>query len=279
VRTMSLKAAFVGALSMLLLFGAASTQGGSAGAQESNKTPPAAQPAEQPSLIHISVVHVKPEMVPEFLKLAQETIAAHRKAGVKWRDFWVTDTFGDYSEYTIVTPLEKFAQYDAGSLLEQGFGKAAFEAWRAKISQVVESVTGYAVVTRPDLSFGKMTEHPRLAVAFTTRVAPGREREYETFMKDDYLPVIKRSGMKALFVGQTLFGGNINEYVGLALIDNFADIDKGPPIRRVLNEAEAEALAKKLAPGIVVGGTRSVVRYLPELSYMETQSGTSSKND
>jgi hypothetical protein len=85
--------------------------------------------------------------------------------------------------------------------------------------------------------------------------------------------------MKTLFIGQTVFGGNVDEYVGLALVDNFADIDKGPPIRRVLNEADAEKLMKKLAPGVVVSQRRSVVRYLPELSYLPSEAETSSNRN
>lgn len=279
MKAMSLKAAFVGTLSILLLLGAASMRGSSVRAQNTQKTQPAKQASEQPSWIHIVVVRVKPEMVPEFLKLAKETMPAHRKAGVEWRDFWVTETFGNFSEFTIVTPFEKFAQFDSGSMLEQGMGKAAFEEWQAKIRKVVEGVTSYAVYTRPDLGFhGDMTEAPKFGVTFTVRVAPGREQEYENHLKNDYLPVFKRAGMKALFVGQTVFGGNVDEYMGLTLIDNLADIDKGPPIRRVLNEAEAEKLMKKLPPGVVVSQTRSLVRYLPELSYMPAKS-TTSKND
>jgi antibiotic biosynthesis monooxygenase (ABM) superfamily enzyme len=278
MRAMFLKAALVAALSVLLPFGAASTNAGSALAQNSKKTQPAAQSSEQPSWVHVVVVRVKPDMVPEFLKLAKETIPAHRKAGVEWRDFWVTDNFGDVSEYTIITPFDKLAQYDAGNLLEQGFGKAGFEAWRAKLSRIVESVTGYAVRTRPELSFtGKIAEQPKLAVVVTTRVMPGREQEFENFVKNDYLPVMKRApGLKAFFVGQTIFGGSANEYVTVGLVDNFADLDKGPPIRRVLNEAEAEKLMKKLAPGVIVSQTRSVMRYIPELSYMPAETATNS---
>ena len=270
----SLMSAPVGALSILLLLG-----GVSMSAIVSAQTAPKTQPTNQQSeWIQVTTIRVKPEMVPEFIKLAKETIPAHRKAGVEWRDFWVTDIFGDYSEYTVVTPFEKFAEYDAGSPLERGFDKTSFEAWRNKIRHVVENVSSEAVRTRPDLGFGQMTEQPKLAVSFTTRVAPGREQEYETYLKNDYLPVIKRSGVKALYVGQILFGGTVNEYIGVALIDDFADIDKGPPIRRVLNQADTEKLMKKLSPGIVVGQTRSICRYLPELSYMPANTETSSKN-
>jgi hypothetical protein len=212
-------------------------------------------------------------MVPEFLKLAKETLAAHRKAGVEWRDFWVTDTFGAFSEYTIVTPFSKFAQYDGGSPLEKGFGKEGFDAWQAKIRRVVESVNSYAVRTRPDLSYsGKMTGPPTLGVVTSMEIAPGREQEFENFVKNDYLPIMKRSGMKGFFVGQTIFGGNVNEYVSVTPVDDFADIDKGRPITRVLNEADAEKLLKKLAPGVVVSETRTIVRYLPELSIQPAQS-------
>lgn len=275
MRNISLKAPSFAVLSMLLLLGVSSPQAGLARAQESRETKPSAQASDQPPWISIVVVRVKPEMVPEFLKLAKETLAAHRKAGVEWRDFWVTDSFGAFFEYTIVLPFNKFAEYDGGSPLEKGLGKEGFASWQAKASRVLTSVNSYAVRTRPDLSYiGNMTEPPKLGVVSSTKVAPGREQEFENFLKNDYLPVMKRSGIKGFFVGNTVFGGDANEYVSLTLADNFADIDKGPPIRRVLSEAEAEKLSKKLAPGVVIGTSRSIVRYIPELSILPSPPGS-----
>jgi hypothetical protein len=45
---------------------------------------------------------------------------------------------------------------------------------------------------------------------------------------------------------------------------------------RFITGADAEKLMKKLAPGVVVSQRRSVVRYLPELSYLPSEAETSS---
>ncbi|MBA3770374.1 MAG: hypothetical protein H0X08_07755, partial [Blastocatellia bacterium] len=61
-----------------------------------------------------------------------ETNPALIKGGVKWRDVWVTATFGNAFEYFIVAPIDNFAQYDAPHPIEKALGKEGFAAWRAK---------------------------------------------------------------------------------------------------------------------------------------------------
>ena len=68
-----------------------------------------------------------------------------------------------------------------------------------------------------------------------------------------------------------MFGGDAFEYITVTLADNFADIDKGPAIRRVLGEQGAMKLLQKLAPGVITHLERSVVRYVSELSIMPAE--------
>jgi hypothetical protein len=260
-------ATFVRVLSAtaLLLLGFASAQTGQA-QQPSTQ----AAPRER---ISITMVSVKPEMIAEFENLIKnETNPALAKGGAKWRDVWQTATFGNFFEYAIVAPVDNFAEYDSPGALEKGLGKEGFAAWRAKAGRLVNSVRAFVMEVRPDLShFTKMTGPPKMAVVSYIHVAPGRNAEYESYIKNEMLPVVKQSQVAGYWFHQTILGGDPNEYVVVVLHDNYAELEKGPVARRVLGQEGAMKLAQKLAPGVVTSVERTVIRYVPGLSYRPAQ--------
>ena len=116
-----------------------------------------------------------------------------------------------------------------------------------------------------------MAGPPKMAVLSLVRVAPGRGDEYESYIKNDLLPVVKQSDVPGYWVNETGLGGNANEYVVLVLHENYAELEKGPPSVRVLGADGAKKLSQKLAPGVVTNIERRVIRYVPELSYRPAQ--------
>lgn len=223
------------------------------------------------------MVSVKPEMMAEFQNLIKnDTNPGLRKGGVLSRDVWQrTAAAGDAFEYIIVAPIEKMSQFDGPSPLEQGLGKEGFAAWQAKASRLVTSVRRYVMRTHPDMSYeGKMTGPPKLAVVTTVYVAPGRSQDYENYIKNDYLPVVKQSQAAGFWVAEAIFGGDANEYISLLLRDNFADIDKGPVTVQVLGAEGARKLGQKLPAGTVTRIERSLIKYVPELSIMPAETSS-----
>lgn len=218
--------------------------------------------------IAVTIISVKPDMVTDFENMVKNEVnPALIKGGAQWRNVWRTATFGDAFEYAIVAPLDNFAQYDSPGPLEKGLGKEGFAAWLAKAGRMVNSVRVYALEERPDLSHTpKMAGPPKLAVVSYFHVAPGRNMDYENYVKNDLLPVVKQSGIPGFLVYQTLLGGDPNEYITLGLHDNYAELEKGPPVRRVLGREKENEVYRKLAPGTVVSVERTVIRYVPELS-------------
>jgi hypothetical protein len=237
-----------------------------------NPTPPAAEPT--PEFLSVTVVSVKPEMVSEFQNFMKDTTnPALKKGGVKWRETWQnTPTSGDAFEYVLVAPVEKFAQYDGPSPLEKGLGGAqAFGTWQTKASSLVNSVHRYIVRTRPDMTFmAKRTGPPKLAVLTSVHVSPNRNAEFENYVKNDFLPVMKQ-GQVSYLVSQTIFGGDANEYVTLTLRESFTDLDKGPVLVQVLGQEGANKLLQKLPVGVVTHVDRSVIRFVPDLSILPAQ--------
>jgi hypothetical protein len=236
-------------------------------AQNPTPTPQGAAAAE---FLSITVVNVKPEMVVEFQNFMKNTTnPALKKGGIKWREVWQsTGAAGDAFEYILVTPEAKFADYDGPGPLEKGLGPQGVPAWQTKAGSLVNSVRRYIIQTRPDLSFRTQgTGAPKLAVVHYVNVAPDRNGDYENYLKNDFVPVMKQAGVTYL-VSKTIFGGNANEYITLTMRDTFSDLDKGPVLVQALGPEAAQKLMQKMPAGTVVHLERSIARFVPELSIM-----------
>lgn len=229
---------------------------------------PTPQAAPTPEFLSITVVSVKPDMMVEFQNFMKNTTnPALKKGGVKWREVWQnTGAAGDAFEYVLVTPVAKFADFDGPGPLEKGLGAQGFATWQTKASSLVNSVRRFIIRTRPDLSFAaQRTGTPKLAVVHFIHVAPNRNDDYENFLKNDFVPVMKQAAVTYL-VSQTIFGGNGNEYITLTMRDSFADLDKGPVHIQALGQEAAQKLMQKMPAGAVANLERSITRFVPELS-------------
>src|SRR5688572_9995324 len=249
----------------VLIFVAASSQ------QSFAQTPsPTPQAAPTPEFLSITVVSVKPEMMIEFQNFMKNTTnPALKKGGLKWREVWQsTGAAGDAFEYVLVTPVAKLADFDGPSALEKGLPPQGITAWQTKAGTLVNSVRRFIIRTRPDLSFAaQRTGAPKLAVVHMVHVAPGRNDDYENYLKNDFVPAMKQAGVTYL-VSQTIFGGNGNEYITLTMRDSFADLDKGPVLVQALGPEGAQKLTQKMTAAAVVHLERSIARFMPELSIM-----------
>jgi len=231
---------------------------------------PTPQPAPTAEFLSITVVSVKPEMMAEFQNFMKNTTnPALKKGGIKWREVWQsTGAAGDAFEYVLVTPVAKLADFDGPGALEKGLGPQGLSAWQTKAGSLVNSVRRFIVRTRPDLSFAtQRTGAPKLAVLHSVHVAPNRNGDYENYLKNDFVPVMKQASVTYL-VSQTIFGGNANEYITLTMRDGFADLDKGPVLIQALGPEAAQKLIQKMPAGTVVHLERSIARFVPELSIM-----------
>jgi hypothetical protein len=231
---------------------------------------PTPQAAPTPQFLSLTVVSVKPEMMAEFQNFMKNTTnPALKKGGIMLREVWqTTGAAGDAFEFVLVTPVGKFAEFDAPGALEKGLGPQGLSAWQTKAGSLVNSVRRFIIRTRPDLSFAApRTGPPKLAVVQIVHVAPNRNTDYENYLKNDFVPVMKQAGV-TYFVSQTIFGGNANEYLTLTMRDSFADLDKGPVVIQALGQEAAQKLTQKLPAGTVVHLERSITRFVPELSIM-----------
>jgi hypothetical protein len=227
----------------------------------------AAKPAPKREMIQVTVVKVKPDLLNEWLEFQKnETIPMLKKAGAIRRDAWQTGIFGEAGMYAFVVPIENFNQYDGDNPPLRALGADGARAYAEKNRRFLVSSRTYADQTRPDLGYEvKMSGPPKLALLSNVRIALGKGADYEALVKSDVLPVMRKARL-GYVVSQTVLGGDINEFTTLIFYDTFADIGKGHPFDRILGAEGSRQLTAK-AVGIVTHVERSVVRYVPDLSF------------
>ena len=221
--------------------------------------------APAPQFYSVRVTQVKPEMAQEYRAFMQnETIPAYKKGGVKLRNTAVTATFGPSMEYISVEPVASLKQFDEPAPLLKALGEEGNRTWNAKWLRLIASSRAYLAQFRPDLSIIPTPGAPpaKLGLSITVTVAPGRTAEYESYVKDDLLPIIKKAWAKGVVISKVVLGGDGSEYHAVIPLDSFDELEKGSQVAALAGFGK---LAAKVA-GVVLHSETAVYRYVPELS-------------
>ena len=228
-----------------------------------------AQPAAAPqrNWYSVTVTTIKPDRVAEWIEIQKsQAIPMQQKGGIKTRETWQSGApFGDGYTYGIVTPIDKFATYDMPPLALRMLGDGPGRAYGDKLNAMTVSRRTFAVQDRLELSIPPGAKFVAAILADVTIVS-GHQQQYEAYIKDDVLPLLKKDKTVGFGVSRTVFGGNANEYHEVTYLASFAEIDKGPAQTRLLNAAERAAMAAKITPH-VAHVERTILRYAPDLSY------------
>ena len=210
--------------------------------------------------LEMTIVHVAPDRVDEFLAAQREISALEKEAGTEWRSVARTAVFGDTYRFVITSPLANFARLDRA-----GDEDGARATIVSRIRNVITSRTTYALRTAPTLDNPLPDgEAPTLMIVQVVSVAPGREQEYLRVMAEDVLPHFDEAEMHHT-TGALTFGGE-GGYVHVFHVDNFAALDQGSPMARALGAPAALEVLAKLS-GVVLRSEQWLVRYLPDLSF------------
>ena len=198
--------------------------------------------------------------------------AAHmgdmRQGGIKSRDTWQSGApFGEGNMFGIVTPIDKFATDDMPPLALRVLGDGPGRAYGDKLAAMTVARRTFAVQDRGELSMPPAPNAKFVAAILAdVTIVSGHAAQYEAYLKDDLLPLLKKDNTVGFVVSRTVFGGNANEYHEVTYLASFADIDKGPAQVRLLNAAERTAMAAKITPH-VAHVERTILRHMPDLSY------------
>jgi hypothetical protein len=254
----------------LALVGAAVICGASVlWAQGGGRAAQSAAAAPQRNWYSVTLTTVKSDRVAEWREIQKsQTIPMQQKGGIKSRDTWQSGApFGEGNMFGIVTPIDKFATYDMPPLALRVLGDGPGRVYGDKLAAMTVARRTFAVQDRAELS---MPPAPNVkfvaAILADVTIVSGHAAQYEAYLKDDLLPLLKKDNAAGFVVSRTIFGGNANEYHEVTYLTSFADVDKGPAQARLLNAAQRTAMAAKITPH-VEHIERTILRYVPDLSY------------
>jgi len=226
-----------------------------------------AQPNPAPQWSIVTFAQIKPEYRMEYEATVKEITAAYKKAGVASR-LVVQTILGDLMEYTTIVPLANYAQMDGPSPLVKALGEAGSQRLLKKSGAYLNSVHRVTVLAMPDLTIMDATASTGEYAAVTTwKLFPGKATEFTAFMKDDYLPAMRKAEVKNFWVSRPIFGGNLDERITVRPMQKLAELDAGPLTTKALGAEKARELNAKM--GKIVESTQfQVVRVRPDLSLM-----------
>jgi len=198
-----------------------------------------------PQLARVTITHVKPDMLTEWIDLEKnEVVPALKKAGQTARTVYVTSLFGNSYEYVIITPFQKYADFDAGNPMIKALGETASARLAEKLRKCTESSTSYVNTRLADLSNVLDGPPPHMIVTARYRIAPGKQTDFQNLVKSEILPVYKKAKV-GLIVSQRGAGANPNDVTMSTAYSKFADMDGGPFITKQLGQEGAAKVNAK----------------------------------
>lgn len=262
-------------LSLSLLFAALLCASGlQSNSAQNNAKPANAEPKRQ--WYYIVESSLKPGVSNDYYEFrAKERIPALKKAGYKHQEFWVS-VVGESGKMYTVEPMDDLSLFDqTPNRLTKALGEEGARALGKKTSSYLADggSRSWLAQSRPDLSWTEqLTAPPKIAAVSHVKIARGRSADFENYIKNDYLPVVKKSGVMGYSVLTVMYGGDVSEYITLTFFNSFAEMEKNDPfmrstVQRVAGAETAERNFQKTI-GVIVGLEREVIRFRPDLSIL-----------
>ena len=226
--------------------------------------------APKQRLIFVSEYTIKPGMMGEFLAWAKnEARPLFVKAGIR-EGYFFTNVYGDTSIATFAEVHDDFA-----ALKERNaaFGKnnspEALAALTAGTNRFIVHTHTYIGQSLPELSWRnpKLSGPPPYVVLTHRWITPFRTREYEDFIKNDSLPLLKKAEANGQTVSRTRFGGGPSEYFIFTPLYDLAELDQPGKVVQMAGADNMTKLYQKLV-GVVQRTETTILRLRPELSIL-----------
>jgi hypothetical protein len=224
-------------------------------------------PANPRSLVRIT--QVKPDMATEWLAIQKNEVnPALKKAGVASRTMLET-VLGNPYEYVSLTPLGNYSELDGDNLIVKALGKEGGARLLAKTRKCIDSQTVF-VSTRVEEFTSMPKNPPSVWTTVRYRIAPGKNQDYEDYLKTDVLPLYAKAKGAEKIAGYSVArrgpGANPRDRTLVIYSDKVASMEAGTvPVQMIGQEAAAKLAAK----GAILASLVEVVvrRRVPDLSY------------
>jgi len=236
-------------------------------------SPSAIAQAPPPQRLSVNIVNVKPEALTDWLALQEkETIPGLKKAGVAGREAWTTAFFGEAYQYFFSQPIEKFAMYDNPQApMVRALGQQNANIYNEKLRRMIVSQQTLAITILPGSIIPPDSYQPKFMVLNFQYATPGRADDYQRYLQEQLMPIIRKAKPVGYALSRTLHGGDANEFVTARYIEKMADLD-GPNLQQQVLGPKAPAVGPP--DGVLQRQERRIYRYVPNLSFRASASGT-----
>jgi hypothetical protein len=174
-------------------------------------------------------------------ELAHALRARNRPAFEAWQV-----AVGEMNTYHFVEPFQSFGELEQ---MEPPMEPAEMAVWLQRILATIDSQQLLVARVRPDLSVEPQAQAdaaaPQLLMLQSQTLQPGRAQEYETWLRDEVLPALRRSDALGLFSNQITFGGDGRTWVFALPLQGWADLDQPSPLHRALGQHAAEEMLSR----------------------------------
>ncbi len=216
---------------------------------------------------------IKPGMMTEFLAWAKkEALPLFIKAGIK-ESYFFTNVYGDRDTVAVSEIHDNFAAIKARN---EAFAKnntpEALAALTAGGNRYIEHTRTFVVEAMPELSWvnPKLKSLPPYFSLTIQHVAPFRGRDYEAFIKDDWLPLVKKADTNGRVANRMRSGGDPNQYSTFVPLNDLTDLDQPSKITQMIGAENAAKIQQKLM-GIVLQTETRILRLRTDISILPAQ--------
>lgn len=180
----------------------------------------------QPTYILLNEYTVNPTAVDAFRAAQKAMTADVAKRGAAWRA--VLHTHFGPRKWVALRPLNKQAELDAESPMSPS---ATTEA----LSKTITGMSGVLLHLNPEMTMaGTPDSKPALYVVLVTQVDLDKQPQDSAFMREQYLPALKKGGETHFYTYHVDRGGKQSTFVHIRPIPNMASLDQPDSLERAL---------------------------------------------
>lgn len=211
---------------------------------------------------------IKPGKMAEYLEWAQKDARPmYLKAGIKEAYFFTHLYDVDRSVVTFIEVHDSFAAIRArNEAFTKNNSQEARDAWSAKAQDFIAHTRTYMLETVPGTNWTnpKFKTPPLYYIVTERHLAPFRSADYEAYLKNDWLPLVKKADANGMLVSRMRYGGEMGHYFVFSPVGDLTELDQPNQITQTAG-AEAVAKMQQKLVGIVQRSEIRILRLRPEL--------------
>jgi hypothetical protein len=233
-----------------------------------------AKPADNAPKRRFGVVNeytVRPGMMTPYLQwVEKEVYSMFVKAGIK-ESYLLTNVYATTSR-SVVTHLEVHDSFAAirarNDALAKTTARKRWMPYQAKAREFVQETHSYVIEFLPELSWmnPKLKSTQPYWVITERFIATGRTRDYEAYMKNDWIPLEKKADTNGRQVARLRYGGDSYRYFSFRFNNDLTELDLPGKLTQAAGGPEAYAKIQQKLVGIMQHSANRILRLRPECS-------------